>query len=244
MEAQFTVVSDNLTVHVFLLLAWSRAHKFYEDAATRAEELLKLQLQLGKPDLLGEQAMPDFQSFTITILTHAESMDPDKLDHAKRLLESLLEMVAAGDLQATRNPSAPFSAVLSAAARTPPKVKKDNVAENGFTSVVDTETDPYSIANKIYRHLQNDTYQIGAKVDHHAASAFLRVISQHCAPGSAERENTARIVFEEACEAGEVSRLVIQALHAALGDDVKDLPELQPNKRPKFWSRNVPAAFR
>ena len=110
--------------------------------------------------------------------------------------------------------------------------------------MVDTETDPYSIANKIYQHLQRDTYQIGAKVDHHAASAFLRVIAQHCAPGTAERENTARMVFEEACEAGEVSRLVIQGLEAALGDGAKDMPELQPNKRPKFWSRKVPAFFR
>jgi hypothetical protein len=209
---------------------------------------LNLQLELSsKPDLLGDAARPDFQSFTICIMAQADSESPQKVQRAKVLLDSLLERVASGDLRVTRNPTAPFSAVLSAIAKSKAKTPEmpDTISsEDGFNSVVDTQTDPYSIASSIYQDVQSDAHRIGTLADHHATSAFLRCVAAHCAPGSVERDNTARVVFEDACQTGQVSRAVLQALKVALGDGADSIPELNGKWPPKFWSRNVSGAFR
>ena len=231
--------------------AWSRAHKFHADAAQRAEELLNLQLELSKPDMLGDGAKPDFQSFTICIMAQADSVSPDKVQHARNLLDSLLERVASGDLQVTRNPTAPFSAVLSAIANsTPSKARSDGPIDtadevlDGFTSIVDTQADPYSIAKMLYEAVESNFHGIGTSADHHATSAFLRCIAVHCAPGSTEREHAACRVFRNACQAGQVSRSVLLGAKDALGRAAATFPEIHAKNPPKFWSRSVPAAFR
>lgn len=204
---------------------------------------MNLQMELSTPNQLGDGAKPDFQSFTVCILTHADSESPEKVHHARNLLDKLLEHVACGNLPVTRNPTAPFSAVLSVIARTSLNTNQSSVSsEDEFSSMVDTQTDPYSVALSVYQELKSDAHDIGTSADHHAISAFLRCIAAHCAPGSVERENAARMTFEEACQAGQVSRSVIQALKVALGDTAQSIPQLHSKNPPKFWSRNISAA--
>lgn len=229
------------------LYAWSRAHKFHGDAAQRAEKILTLQRELSKPDALGDAVKPDFQSFTICIMTHADSQSPDKIESARRLLDDLLECIARGELRVKRNPNAPFSAVLTAIARTlstPPALQTESAGEDDFNSTVDTRTDPYSVATTIFQNLQNDVHGLGTSADHHAISAFLRCIVAHCAPGSTERDHTARTVFLEACQAGQVSRPVLEAFKETLDKSSTTYSDVHASNPPKFWSRNVSAAFR
>jgi hypothetical protein len=225
--------------------AWSRSLKFHKDAAKRAEELLKRQWKLYQAGELGEDAKPDFQSYTIAILTHAESDDPDKLSHATELLYYLIDRFCEGEIRVTRgrNPNSPFTAVLSAAARSP-KAKSGPRKSDEFNVTVNTKTDPYTIANHIYQQLQKNGYNMGTTVDHHAASAFLRVIANHCPRGSTERDTMSMMVFDEACQNGEVSRLVVDAMKYVLEGRTQEFSHIFDRKeRPKDWSRNVPREF-
>jgi len=156
----------------------------------------------------------------------------------------------------TRNPNAPFSALLSVIARSPPgsRINKPKPGENEedettgpIHSILDTETDCLSIATKLYNLVLDDTFGIGTHADHHLMSAYLRCIAAHCPPDSAERGATAKRVFEDACQAGEVSRLIVKALAEALEgtSDQHVVRDLQAQgRRPNSWIRNVPAAFR
>lgn len=243
-------VRPQLTLSHTRSAAWSRAHKFHANAAQRAADLLNLQLELSTPHMLGDGAKPDFQSFTTCIMAQADSVSPDKVQHARSLLDSLLARVTSGDLQVTRNPTAPFSAVLSVIAKSTPSKGPLDVSIiatdelDGFTSVVDTDADPYSIAKMLYENVESDFHGIGTSADLHAASAFLRCIVAHTTPESTERVNTARRVFENACQAGQVSRSVIQAFKDALGGRAAGFHGLHSKNPPKFWSSSVPAAFR
>jgi hypothetical protein len=158
------------------LSAWTKAHRFHADAAQRATNLL--QLQLSARDKLGDQVKPDFQSYTSCILAHSKSRDADRLKNALALLSELLSGVASGNLSVKREPSAPFSAVLTTiASYKPPNTTTTNVSNENyddFSSTKDTESDPYSIATNIFDQIQNDTHKIGTTVDHHCVTAFLK----------------------------------------------------------------------
>jgi len=78
-------------------------------------------------------------------------------------------------------------------------------------------------------------------------SAYLRCIAAHCPSGSSERVTMARVVLDEACQSGQLSRLVIQALKEALAGstDEQIVRDIQTKgNRPEAWIRNVPASFR
>lgn len=208
---------------------------------------MALQHELCASGDLSKDAIPDFQSYSIAILAHANSDDPEKAIRARRLLEKLLGYVKSHQIQVSRNLSAPFAAVLSAVARSPPNLLSDNFvssSDDGFNSVVDSKKDIYGIAEMTYRELKEDSYAIGVSPDHHALGAFLRCIAQHTAPTSAERENKGRMVFDDACEAGEVSRVVVENLKSVLGESMFNIPELKEKTLPLFWTRNVPRQFR
>ena len=220
----------------------------YPDAAQRAEELLELQHSLSDKGALGERVKPDFQSYTITMTTHAYSENPDKAHHTRRLLESLMEKVSAGDIEIVRNKAGPFSAVINAASKCESCAPTSNAVKtdiaDGFTSVFETSDNAYSIAEKTFQELRSDAFGIGVKPDHHCYGAFLRCIAKHTTPGSSERDAKARMVFQEACEAGEVSRLVMDGLKEAAGKSVLAIPQLKAETLPRFWTRNVPRVFR
>jgi hypothetical protein len=114
-----------------------------------------------------------------------------------------------------------------------------------YNAAINTKTDPYTVAYHIYQQLQKNGYNMGTKVDHHAASAFLRVIAKHCPPGSTERDTMSMMVFDEACQNGEASRLVIDSMKNVLKGRTQEFTHIfDRNERPKDWSRNVPREFR
>jgi hypothetical protein len=198
--------------------------------------------------MLGDSVKPDFQSYTVCIMAYADSSLPNKVERALSLLDALLDSLGRGQVSVTRNPTAPFSAALTAISSSKTQLTASEsaglISEDGFTSRVDTDSDPYAIAKTIFAQVENDAHRIGTSADHHAVSAYLKCIAAHCAPGSTEREHTAFHVFENACEAGQVSRSVIQAFKDALGPKAKDFPELQAKTPPRSWSANVSAKFR
>jgi hypothetical protein len=227
--------------------AWAKANFFHANAAAKAEERLLLQHELCSATELSKDAMPDFQGYALVILAHSYSRNPQKVIDARRLLDSLLEHVKVGGIKVSGKSSAPFSAVLSAAAQSPPCVigaSPSKEALDWFNDVVDTTTDAFAIADKTYRELRDDSYGIGVAPDHHAFGAFLQCIAKHTSPESAEREAKARMVFDDACEAGHVSRLVVEGVKDCVGQSMRDIPGLESNELSRFWTRNVPRVWR
>jgi hypothetical protein len=203
---------------------------------------------LSAPDKLGDDVKPDFQTFTSCILAQSKSSDENRLQNALGLLNRLLEGVVNGILPVTRQPSAPFSAVLTTIALFKPSetVASDESSSNSdaFCSAVNTDSDPYAFAVNIFDQIQNDTHKIGTEVDHHNITAFLKCVAAHTVPGSTERDHTARRVFEDACHAGQASKAVLREFSNILGAQqaFAAFPDLR--NPPKFWSRAVPANFR
>ena len=197
---------------------------------------------------------PDFQSFTSCILVQSKSTSEERLQHATTLLTKLLDEIKLGHLSVSRNPTGPFSAVLTTIANyTVPNTTRnvesdDKIVGDGsseldvFNSAVDTLSDPYSMALNILDQIERDVHGIGTKVDHHCITAFLKCMVAHSVPGSTEREHTSRRVFEDACQAGQVSRQVLKEFQQLLGPAANTFPDLR--NPPKQWSRNVPASFR
>jgi hypothetical protein len=236
-------ISFNSCLH-----AWSKASKFYPYSAQKAELLLNLQRELYSSGRLDESAKPDFQSYAITILAHAYSDHPRKVFFARQLLETMLTSVRSGEIGSSRNAAAPFSAVLTAAARSPAGANQalDGRIEDGFNSTVNTETDAYSVAIQTYNELKTDVHKIGAIPDHHVFGVLLRCISRHCPPQSVEREQMTKVVFEDACFAGQVSRLVVESLYQMdMGRLLQaDSAITNVTELPKFWWTNVPPEWR
>jgi len=281
------LVTPNASSFNTCLYAWLKSNKFHEHAATRAEEILNLQEEMVASGFLGGRARPDFQTYTIAILAYAHSNLPNKVQHGRRLLERLLETVKNGELEVTRNTSAPFSAVLSAAARSPSSSlsfgKKDPSAEvsagdtarvagnddalannqdddgNALPSMVGIDNDPYSIALQTYNEVKEDVHGIGTSADHHVFASFLQCIAKHSPHHqhhSAERDSMTSMVFSDAREAGQVSRLVVDGLQAVFGgdkvraqqwlrDQYNEIDGTQKKLRiPQFWCSNVKSEFR
>lgn len=220
------------------------------DAGQRAIELLNLQFDLSSPDQIGDSVKPDFQSFTSCILVQSKSKDNDRIQNALALLQKLLEEVKLKNLSVSRNPTGPFSAVLSTIAHYKASTKPSaEMTEEGsseidvFNSSIDTQSDPYSIAINIFDQIEKDSHGIGTTVDHHCVVAFFKCIAAHSVPGSMEREHTSRRVFHDTCQAGQVSRQVLKEFQDILGPAAKAaFPDLR--SPPKFWSQNVPSSFR
>ena len=255
------------------LFAWSRANKFHDDAAEKASELLLWQHELCDKGVLGSESVPDFQSYALAILarSHSPKNVQSKAQDARRILDTMLNNVSE-KVKPSRNPTAPFSAVLSAAAKTPPSsppvvsrrerttpkagdgetANSENASHDYgdfFNSVVETESEVYSLAAQTYQEVVNDAHKIGTEPDHHFVAAMLRCIAQHCDAKSAERKYMASSVFETACQQGHVSRLVVDGLVAAFGEEDGGKKEdvmaaMNLKKMPRLWYRNVPSSFR
>jgi hypothetical protein len=235
-----------------ILPAWTKSHKFHRDAGERAVQLLNRQFELSMHD---DDVKPNFQSFTSCILVQSKSNDVHRLQNAYALLQKLLEEIKLGNLQVTRNPTAPFSAVLTTIAhyQDPANINNLDTLDNSeipdasieidvFNSTIDTLSDPYSMAINIFDQIEKDVHGIGTKLDHHCVTAFLKCIVAHSVPGSTEREHTSRRIFHDTCQAGYVSKSVLKEFQTILGSAANTFPDLR--NPPKFWSRNVPTSFR
>lgn len=233
------VICGSVSLH-FFSIAWSKASKFQDDAPQRAEELLNLQLSLADSDALGETVAPDFQTYSTTSMTHARSRANDSVKHTRRLLEECMEYARSRD-KTKGSPSGPFDAIFVAASHT--GKSNDKKCSDGFTDVVDTVDSPFAIAEQTYEDLRDDTFGVGAKPDHRSFAAFLKCINIHTEPQTTERENKARMVFEDACMAGHLSWQVMRGLHTALGKKAYSIPEIQANILPPSWTEHVPHEF-
>lgn len=253
------------------LYAWSRATKFHDDAAQKAIKLLIRQQELCDSSRSGgdlsdnndtvSDCMPDFQSYSVAILAlaHASNSNGDihKIQEARQLLETMISNLQQGRVKQSRNPTAPFSAFLTAVARCPSlsvssamteeMMVGEDISDNDdyFNSVVETDNDMYSLALRTYREVIDDAHKINTKPDHHFFAAMLRCIAQHCDEKSNERINMSMNVFDTACQEGCVSRIVAQALMAVLGDR-KDviLRDIDFNRMMQQWYCNVPTPER
>ena len=147
---------------------------------------------------------PDFQSFTTCILVQSKSNSEDRLEHAVALLKKLLDEIKLGNMSVTRNPTGPFSAVLTTIANYKIPKTKGATEENKeivsneidvFNSAIETQSDIYSLAINIFDQVERDVHGIGTTADHHCVTAFFKCIVAHSLPGSTERENTSQRIF-------------------------------------------------
>jgi hypothetical protein len=198
-------------------------------------ELLALQWEVAKEF---PAAKPDFQSYTICINVVGKSDEEDnmKLKLSLDLLEELVNKVAQREMEVTRNPTAPFTAVMSTIARMKPLLPGDK----GYEEAIDTKSDPFAVATEVYQQIKDDASGIGTGVDHHAMGAYLRCIAAHCPIGSTDRHASAKMVFEEACELGLVAKTVVDGMYMVFQDELTNVvPELKAKNFPRLWSRNI-----
>lgn len=229
----------------FLIRAWSKSFKFHgEEALDRVEASLQLQNELAKESENGDIMYPDYQAYSMAILAFT-GKGKDSVARAARILDDM--MVASRERRLTTesgNPCSPFSALLSVTAGAP----KATADSSGAKLWSEDEIDPYEVASRIYQHVtENVTDMDGLVADHHFYAAFFRTLLAHCNPKAVDFETTALRVWEHACEAGHVSRIVWpQALQIpAIKDTVPESEEVRKTERlPRFWWRNVPPGWR
>lgn len=206
------------------------------------EAALKFQRELAYESKNGEIPYPDYQAYALAILAF-NGRGKDSVVRAANLLEDML--VARRDRTLTTelgNPCAPFSSLLSVTAGSP-KVKKED-----STLWSDEELDPYEVASRIYEHVTQNVPEVdGLVADHHFYGAFFRTLLAHGYPKSVDFKTTALRAWEHACEAGQVSRLVLP--HAMKIPVVKEtIPDYESVKKcvnlPRFWWRNIEPQWR
>ena len=259
-------MAPNTITFNIVLSAWARCADRFHDAPKKAEDLLKLQLELVETNVLRERA--DSLSFAAVILAYARSNDPAKTQNAYRLLRTMLAAIADGTVLSGTNPAVAFTNVLNAAvfSRTASVDKNDADSDpeddnsspintSGFDTGENEADNAYTIALQTYRELKEDSFRLGCKPDHMAFAAMLNVVREYTDESSTERSQMVQLVFEDACAAGEVSRVVIRALERA-SPDKEFLGSLLKNEElregmirssdelPGAWTRNVGRKFR
>jgi hypothetical protein len=256
-------VRPNFVSFNICLTAWQNIAKLpSSDAANKTQALLNFQMELCDAGLLGKNAIPDESSYARLIQTVANSSNiVDKVSRARALLLQAMDDIKNRRILVSKNPASIFTSVLTACANSPAvssamttnyraTVYSKHASPSKepldiFSSAVNTENDdPYSVALKTFQELQNDSFRIGAVPDHHAYYAMLQCVAAHCARVSNDRKTTSERLFAEACQGGQVSRLVMNGIVAALGVEALDHPSMNPSNMPPFWTRNVPPQFR
>ena len=251
----------------FLVLhAWAERAKTLWGAPQKAEELMKLQMQLVDSNVLPRSANPDIQTYSIVMIAWANSQNGDKVHQTYRLLQELMQDISEKRLGRKTNLVVAFTAVLDAAAHPPVKQSTEpttdaNNSPFGAVDEVDetplhsSSGDEYTIALQAYRELKDDIYGLGCKADHHVFAKMIQVIGIHTDATSAERRQMLQLIFDDACAAGEVSKLVVKYL-AKVCPDKGFLVSLLENEEladgdlhsvddlPRRWTRNVPGPFR
>eukprot|EP00977_Amphora_coffeiformis_P008185 scaffold1828_cov169-Amphora_coffeaeformis.AAC.24 len=234
---------DCMSFHA-VLRAWSKSVKFHgKDAVTRVEATLRFQQALAEKSN-GTVPYPDYQTYSLAILAQV-GQGKDSVAKASELLDEMLVAIRERRFTIAFNPCAPFTALLSAVEAAPKEGSSSPDSSLGWSE--NKHTEPYELANLVYESVIRNAYEVDNLVaDHHFYGAMLRNILAHGNPKSVDYENTALRVWEHACEAGQVSRLVwplaarIPVLH-------KTFPDPQVRKTidlPRFWSREVEPRWR
>lgn len=265
-------IQPNIVSFNTCMQAWSKACKFKESAAPeKAEELLTLLVKLSKEDVgspnINEKwsLRPDIQSYVTVMNAYALSQKEDSVIQTRRLLLDLIQEIRGRYLDSDgkgQMNAHPFTIVLKAAANINLiDYSSDDPEENAFGSLdtedkVISEKDPYIIALKTYSELINDTYDLGASADHFTFSEMLVVVAKYTSAESIERRQRVEEVFQDACNAGQVSSLVIRAMQKSCPNNIvlADLLRMRGNNTvasiesvnifPKQWTSRVPQEFR
>ncbi|KAL3913799.1 MAG: hypothetical protein SGARI_000474, partial [Bacillariaceae sp.] len=250
------VVSFNTVMQV-----WANAAKVDSDSAPeRAEEILKLLQALANDDDPSKRIYPDVQSYVAVMDAYAVARRSDSIYHTRRLLKELVR-------EGQEINAVPFTVMLKAVAKTDPSrgsknpsqaqedpfgVQEDD-ADLGERASID---DPYSVALEVYSDVQNDVHSRGVEPDHFVFAAMLDVIAVHTDSESVERRQRIEQVFQDACQAGQMSSLVVKSLQKACPNEslLKELLQLSRNDAvvsvesvnsfPRQWTRFVPPKFR
>ena len=231
--------------------AWARSARMNPEAPRHAEDLLQLMERVDFVD-------SDVNSYTSIINAYANSTRPDKVFHARRVLEALLSNLSVMP-ERSKISAVPFTAVLNAvasrvgegqgegadAADTDPFGVKEGKLIGG-------DEDPYAIALKTYDEVAADLYELGISPDHLMFASMIDVIAAYTSRDSIERRQKLDQIFQDACSTGEVSAMVVQALAKACPSTelLRDMLELQTwpvesiNVLPREWIRKVPPAFK
>jgi hypothetical protein len=264
-------VSFNTVYH-----AWAQLAPTQRDAPEKAEELLKLQQDLCQQGILGNDAMPDTGSYSIVMSAYSRSQSPQKVQHTYRLLQELLQGLHQGTIKPGTNVIAvAFSAVLNAAAHPPlqkrnkqqPDQRDERIevvspfgtvqydANKKNNSGRSNSDENYAIVLQVYRELKDDVYELGCQPDHFVFAAMLHAIGVNTHPLSAERRQMIQVIFDDACMAGHVSKLVLKALYRECPDQplmaqiLRSSQLAQSHLRsvdqlPQAWTRKVPLEYR
>lgn len=241
LDPELTHVQPNTGTFNACLQAWAKAARSNPKAPEKAEELLNL---LESVDAV----QPDATSYATVMNAFAQSNRNDKALQARRLLESLLS-----NRQTMKITAVPFTILLNAVAYSR---NMNDISGNAAVEDVDVFVgaeeleDPYSIALETYSELRDDTYNLGIIADHLAFATMLDVIRQHTDAESIERRQRVEGVFEDACAAGEVSSMVVQALTKACPSTdmlqalLRTRKKMQSvNALRREWTRNVGPKF-
>lgn len=228
---------------------WSRAARQDPEAPRNAQDLLQLMEQI-------ENVEPDITSYTTLMGAYARSSRPDKVFQARKVLELLLSNFETKPSAKDQLSAVPFTVVLNAVASCKDGNHQTEPAQDDPFGVDAESTitgeDPYSVALKTYDECTQDLYELGIYPDHLLFSSMLDVIEAHTNVDSIERRQRIERVFEEACSAGEVSSMVVQALVKACPSrdmllsllTVNSWPIESVNALPREWIRRVQPKFK
>ena len=266
-----TQVQPNTVSFNTCMQAWSKACKFEESAnPEKAEEILTLLIKLSEEadassDDKNWKLCPDIRSYATVMNAYALSQKEGSVVQTRRLLNDLLQEGRGRYFDTNthdRMNAHPFTIVLKAAANAKePDGSPDQADDLAFGNLDSNDEgvlldDPYTIALDTYSDILNDTYDLGVRPDHFVFSEMLGVIAKYTSVDSIERRQRVEEIFEDACNAGQVSSLVVKAMQKACPNDIvlADLLRLRGNSTvasietvnifPRQWTSRVPQEFR
>lgn len=265
-----TQVQPNTISFNTCMQAWSKACKF-EGSATpeKAEEILTLLIKLSEEmDTSSDEGWklcPDVRSYATVMNAYALAQKEDSVIQTRRLLKDLIQEGQGRYFDSNakdRMNAYPFTIVLKAAANAKEQEGSSGQADDFAFGSLDSNDegllveDPYTIALDTYSDILNDTYELGVRPDHFVFSEMLAVIAKYTSAESIERRQRVEEIFDDACNAGQVSSLVVKAMQKACPNDIvlADLLRLRGNSTvasietinifPRQWTSRVPQEFR
>jgi len=244
---------DRSSFHT-LMNAWARFGKYDPNSAQKAEELISIMYEMYHSRKYGDSIKPTAQTYSIAMNAWAKSKErgvggennddartsnsDSKVANARRLLDTMLGKYEAGDKDMKPNIFA-YTSVLSAAAYSLPNpfaTKDDD----------DTNNDAFKIALRTFNEMKEDANNLQLVPDHFIYAIMLKVVQSHTEQNSDERRFFVESIFDDACENGQVSSLVIRDLREACpGVDVFERlvgrKKSSPNQAllSRSWTKNV-----
>jgi hypothetical protein len=233
MSKSIVMQPDFITMKT-LLEAYSRSFN-----ALKAEAMLRKVLRYSEENQVEASEMPDARTYTSLITAWSRYSSADKTFRARSLLETMITKYIAGDLRMKPNVVA-FTSVLNAAANS----KFFEFHNAGVTNK------SFQIALITYDEMIFDAYSLSLQLDTFVFSVMLKVVESYTERTSEDRQKLLKNVFDDACEHGHVSSLVIQRLQSA-SPDIEFLAKLLNSRElaenissihdlPKAWTRGVP----